>query len=66
MKCLMCAHFTIKDHPKHATVGLGKCKAHIGPITVFVPYSAEPECSKREPAKDKAAREAWVLKREGK
>lgn len=66
MKCVMCANFTIKDSLKHANVGLGKCTAKWSPITVFVPYSAEPECSKREPAKDKAARDAWVLKREGK
>lgn len=68
MKCIYCQHFTMKAYPKHAAVGLGHCPpmSKESGITVFVPWNGEPECSKREPAKDKAAREAWVLKREGK
>lgn len=79
MKSLMCArceHFTLRpakddaEHREYAEMGLGRCKQdpafNSGDNTIYRAWNLAPECTKREPAKDKAAREAWVLKREGK
>lgn len=66
MKCIYCVNFTMREHPKHAAVGLGVCKVKWSSgMKVFVRFDGEPECDKREPAKDMAAREKWVSEREG-
>jgi hypothetical protein len=73
MKCALCENFTLRpakddaEHREYAEMGLGRCKQDpgfgSGSATIYRAWNSEPECSKREPAKDMAAREVWLMKR---
>ncbi len=57
MKCLNCTALELRNHPKHANVGFGQCKAK--PVSgYFVNINREQECSDY-----KRADEGVVIKR---
>jgi hypothetical protein len=64
--CALCKHFKMKDHPKHASVGLGRCAGQKGStapaIKPFVHW-ARKACRQYAPAANRAERAEWVEKR---
>lgn len=60
MKCISCAALNLQQYPKHANLGMGKCKSD--PMSgVFYPINRERECERFEKASQDAInkREAW-------
>lgn len=60
VRCLDCKHVSLRDHPKMANEGCGKCK--LNPQSgQFVSYLYRRECSKYERADEAAIikRMAW-------
>lgn len=61
--CIACKHLQIKQHPKHAAVGLGRCVK--GPPAYFVSVGRVKPCATFEaaPADRVEARRVWFLQR---
>lgn len=60
IRCLECAHITMRDHPKHANEGFGQCKLKAIPGQ-FVSYLYRRDCTNFKRAdEDKILRRyAW-------
>lgn len=71
--CAQCQVFSMKEHPKHATEGLGRCRIEeklkpgtpAASIAMFRPWGAE-ACGKYEAARQMAPRDKWIKIQEGK
>lgn len=63
MKCLMCAHVDLRSYPKHANVGLGRCKLE-KVSGVFESFEKERQCDNYElaDAEKVIKRLAWYEK----
>lgn len=57
--CLSCKHLHLREHPKHAAAGLGRCFK--GPPAFFVVVTSDRPCAKFEaaPAEKVEARVRW-------
>lgn len=71
--CARCEHFGLRDHPKHASEGLGRCSVEkklqpgtpAASIAMFRPWAAK-ACGKYEAARQMAPRDKWIKMKEGK
>lgn len=64
MICLQCTHLDLREHPKHAAVGFGRCK-HEKLVGVFVSISKDRQCEQFTQADKEVARkrtEWWEKK----
>jgi hypothetical protein len=65
--CARCNHFKMKDYPKHAAVGLGRCGGYDnGPTTLIKPFIpwANPGCARWTRAAGMEARMVWIEKQD--
>lgn len=60
MKCIDCIHLDLQAYPKHAGLGMGKCKVE-QMSGVFYPISRDRECEKFQTAATEKIlrRESW-------
>jgi hypothetical protein len=61
--CALCKHFKMKEYPKHAEIGLGRCMGYEGTMAPlnnpFLPWKTK-ACVRYARPSNRAAREAWV------
>lgn len=64
--CLTCANLKLKEYPKFAAVGLGRCMK--GPGAYFVGIGWDRPCTKHSPlvAEKAEARRVWWLQKRDK
>lgn len=67
--CARCNHFKMKDYPKHAAVGLGRCHGYDNGMTTlakpFIPWT-NPGCARYTRAADMEVRTQWIEKQQAK
>jgi hypothetical protein len=68
--CALCKHFKMKEYPKHAEVGLGRCTGYDGTATPLIkPFHSwsTKACTRfRQDWATTPTREAWIAKQRSK
>jgi hypothetical protein len=67
--CALCHHFKMKEYPKHAKEGLGRCMGYDGTMAQLIKpfvYWGTKACKRYARPANLAERMAWVEKKQSK